>query len=54
MSKLATIEEVINHSYPLSPIREDAFGTGYGAGFNDSDFTKKLQSYLSQPITLKK
>jgi hypothetical protein len=41
--------------FPIESILEDAFGSGsgYGCGFNDSDFEERKQTYLTQPITIK-
>ena len=47
------LKSIQSKLFPIEPILKDAFGSGYGCGFNDSDFEERKQTYFTQPITIK-
>jgi hypothetical protein len=51
--KLFTLTLIQSQLFSIESILNDAFGYGYGCGFNDSDFEEKKQRNLTQPITIK-
>jgi hypothetical protein len=50
---LTILSTIQSQLFPIVPILEDAFGFGFGCGFNDSDFEERKQRNLTQPITIK-
>lgn len=52
-NQLSILETVESQLFSIEPILNDAFGYGYGCGFNDSDFEERKKRNLTQPITIK-